>query len=195
MRSEVTAATVRDLAPDAVILSTGSAPHMPPVEAGEGASIVHASDILAGRAETGARVVVYDWLADWIGAGIAEKLAREGAHVRLAVNGLSACANIQNYVRDDAMARLHRLGVEVIPYMRLYGFDGAAAYFLHTAAQEPVTMEEVDTVVLACPNRPLDALANELEGAVPELHVIGDALSPRTAEEAVYEGLKAGAAV
>ena len=38
-------------------------------------------------------------------------------------------------------------------------------------------------------------LAEEVLGLVPEVHVIGDALSPRTAEEAVYEGLKAGCAV
>ena len=53
-----------------------------------------------GQAKTGASVVIYDWLADWIGAGIAEKLAQDGAHVRLAVNGICPAANIQNYVRD-----------------------------------------------------------------------------------------------
>jgi len=35
-------------------------------------------------------------------------------------------------------------------------------------------------------------LFNSLEGDATEIHVIGDALSPRTAEEAVLEGLKVG---
>ena len=190
-RSEVTPDVVREEAPDALIVACGSEIRTPPIEAGEGVSVVHAADILAGRASTGARVVVYDWLADWVGSGIAEKLAGEGAHVRLAVNGFCAMANIQNYVRDDAIARLHRLGVEVLPFMRLYGCEGGTAYFLHTTAQEPVVLEDVDTVVLACPNAPVDPLSEALRGEVPEIHVIGDALSARTAEEAVYEGLKA----
>ena len=151
-------------------------------------------DILQGAA-TGARVVIYDWLADWIGAGIAEKLASEGAHVRLAVNGVCAAINIQNYIRDEINARLFKLGVEVLPWMRLYGADGGTAYFIHTAARQPVVLENVDTLVLACPNAPVDELAADVRAFGLELHLIGDCLSPRTAEEAVYEGLKAGMAV
>jgi hypothetical protein len=79
--------------------------------------------------------------------------------------------------------------------MRLYGVDGETAYFLHTPSQEPVILEEVDTLVLACPNAPLDGLVEELRPLVPELHIVGDCLAPRTAEEAVFEGMKAGFAV
>ena len=85
---------------------------MPPLEAGSGIDIVHASEILDGSKSSGNRVVIYDWLADWIGAGIAERLAQDGAQVRLAVNGICAAASIQNYIRDETNARLFRLGVE-----------------------------------------------------------------------------------
>ncbi|MEZ5773933.1 MAG: hypothetical protein R3D33_04290 [Hyphomicrobiaceae bacterium] len=179
--------------PEVVILATGSRLSRPAIEAEPDAAIVHAADILAGSARTGKRVVVYDWLADWTGAGIAERLAGEGAHVRLAVNGLGAAFNIQNYIRDEYAAKLHALGVEVHPYMRLYGFDGETAYFLHTAAQTPVEMADVDTVVLVAPNEPEDALAAEVRRLGIPVHLVGDCLAPRTAEEAVYEGLKAAA--
>ena len=59
----------------------------------------------------------------------------------------------------------------------------------------PVVLEDVDTVVLACPNEPNDELAEELRPLVGELHLIGDCLAPRTAEEAVFEGLKVAAAL
>jgi NADPH-dependent 2,4-dienoyl-CoA reductase/sulfur reductase-like enzyme len=193
-KSEITAQRIAEHQPEAIILATGSAPHRPPIE-GEARKFVHAADVLAGTAVTGPRVVVYDWLADWIGAGVAEKLAREGAHVQLAVNGICAAANIQNYIRDETNARLFDLGVEVLPWMRLYGAEGRAAYFLHTAAQKPVVLEDVDTVVLACPNRPADDLAPVIRDFGIELYLIGDCLNPRTAEEAVYEGLKAGLAI
>jgi 2,4-dienoyl-CoA reductase-like NADH-dependent reductase (Old Yellow Enzyme family) len=193
--SHVTAEKVRAEKPDAVILATGSVPHKPLFEGSGSSNVVHAADVFTGRAKTGSNVVIYDWLADWVGSGVAEKLAGEGAYVRLAVNGLCPAANIQNYVRDVFIARLHKLGVTVLPMMRLYGVDDRTAFFLHTAAQEPVTLEDVDTIVLACPNAPLDALAHQLRGIVKEVHLAGDCLAPRTAEEAVFEGLKAGFAV
>jgi 2,4-dienoyl-CoA reductase-like NADH-dependent reductase (Old Yellow Enzyme family) len=193
-RSEVTRALLERERPDAVILATGSRPHMPPFE-GEAQQVVHAADILAGRASAGARVVVYDWMGDWTGSGIAERLAGEGAHVRLAVNHHCAAASIQTYVRFETVARLHRLGVEVIPWLRLYGADGRTAYFIHTPSREAVVMEEVDTLVLNTPNLQEDGLAATLLELGIAHHLVGDALSPRTAEEAVYEGMLAGLAV
>jgi 2,4-dienoyl-CoA reductase-like NADH-dependent reductase (Old Yellow Enzyme family) len=194
--SRITADRVLADRPDAVIVAAGSIPRLPPAEGlATAQNVVHAADVFTGAAKTGSRVVIYDWLADWVGAGVAEKLAGEGAFVRLAVNGLSPAVNIQNYVRDVYLARLHKLGVTVLPMMRLYGVDGETAYFLHTPSQEPVILEEVDTLVLACPNAPLDGLVEELRPLVPELHIVGDCLAPRTAEEAVFEGMKAGFAV
>ena len=42
---------------------------------------------------------------------------------------------------------------------------------------------------------PATALEAELGGLGLEIHLIGDCLTPRTAEEAVLEGLRAGVAV
>jgi len=177
--------------PEAVILATGSEARMPRLEQGEGIDVVHAHDVIVGRIRTGKRVVVYDWLADWIGVGIAEKLASEGAAVQLAVNGVCPAASIQNYVRDAAIARLHRLGVTMTPFSRLYGAEARTVYLVHTAAQEAVVIEDVDTLVVCAPNRPRDDLAPALRAMGLPVHVIGDALAPRTAEEAVFEGLHA----
>jgi 2,4-dienoyl-CoA reductase-like NADH-dependent reductase (Old Yellow Enzyme family)/thioredoxin reductase len=193
-RSEVTAEVLAAEKPDAVILATGSRPHLPPME-GEAAQLLQYADVIAGTARTGARVVIYDWHGDWIGAGLAEKLASEGAQVRLAVNAMCVAANIQTYIRFEIVARLHRLGVEVLPWMRLYGADGRTAYFVHTASREAVVLEDVDTLVLSTPNHPCDELVQSLTQMGIEHHLIGDCLTPRTAEEAVYEGMKVGLAV
>jgi len=193
-RSEVTADMLAAERPDAVILATGSRPHLPPIE-GEAAQLLQYTDVIGGTARTGARVVIYDWHGDWIGAGLAEKLASEGAQVRLAVNAMCAAANVQTYIRFEIVARLHRLGVDVLPWMRLYGADGRTAYFVHTASREAVVLEDVDTLVLSTPNHPCDELVQTLTRMSIEHHLIGDCLTPRTAEEAVYEGLKAGLAV
>ncbi|MEZ5926424.1 MAG: FAD-dependent oxidoreductase [Hyphomicrobiaceae bacterium] len=186
----VTADLLRREMPDALVVATGSRLARPPIEADAGAKIFHAADVLAGRAKTGNSVVIYDWLSDWIGLGMAERCAREGARVRLCVNGPMPGAAIQNYIRDYKMGVLFELGVEVVPLMRLYGFDGETAYFQHTAARRPHVIEGVDTIVLACPNAPEDRLAGEAETLGLLVYKAGDCVAARTAEEAVYEGLK-----
>src|SRR5204863_6719714 len=55
--------------PDVVILATGSEARMPRFEQGGGIEIAYAHDVIRGTVKCGKNVVVYDWLADWIGVG------------------------------------------------------------------------------------------------------------------------------
>ena len=64
-----------------------------------------------------------------------------------------------------------------------------------TTSGEAVICEDADTLVLAMGHEPRRDLAEALAGWPGELHQIGDCLAPRTAEEAVLEGLKVGAAL
>ena len=155
----------------------------------DGTHVVEAWQVLQGEVKTGNSVVIADWRCDWIGVGLAEKLARDGCHVRLAVCGTHVGQNLQNYIRDICAGKLHRLGVEVIPYARLHGADGDTAYFHHMAGGGPIICEGMDTLVLALGHQPEIALEESLRGRDLEIHLVGDCLSPRTAEEAVYEGL------
>jgi 2,4-dienoyl-CoA reductase-like NADH-dependent reductase (Old Yellow Enzyme family) len=182
-------------APDAVILATGATAHWPEIEGADEAHVVDAWQVLAGEANVGGSVVVADWACDWIGLGLAEKLARDGCHVRLAVTGLIAGERVPPYVRDSWNAILHTLGVEVIPYAKLFGVDTDTVYMRHTASGEPIVFEAVDTLVLAQGHESRDELSETLAGLAIETHLIGDCLSPRTAEEAVLEGLKVAAAI
>ena len=189
-RTDVTKALMSDEHPDCIILATGGIPRLPPMPGGGESRLIHAHDVITGKAKTGGRVVVYDWMANWIGVGVAEKLAAEGAYVRLAVNGPCAAFSIQNYTRDAAISRLFKLGVETIPFMRLFGIEDRTVYFVHTPSQEILILEDVDTVVAVYPGEPNDRLATASRQIGIPTYLIGDALAPRTAEEAVFEGLK-----
>jgi 2,4-dienoyl-CoA reductase-like NADH-dependent reductase (Old Yellow Enzyme family) len=186
---------VEALAPDALIVATGAAPYLPEIEGREEAHLVDAWSVLKAEANPGSRVLVADWRCDWIGMGLAEKLALDGRHVRLAVNGTHAGQNIQMYLRDLWAAKLHRLGVEVIPYARLYGADKDTAYLTHIVSKAPIICEQVDTVVLALGHQSETSLADALAGLDIPIQLAGDCLSPRSAEEAIYEGMLAGRAV
>ena len=191
----VDAALVEKEAPDAVVVATGARPRWPEIEGVEHAHVVDAWQVLKGEVNVGSSVVVADWRSDWVGLGLAEKLARDGCRVRLAVNGLMAGQNLPFYVRDSWVGILHTLGVEIVPYARLFGADADTVYMQHTASGEPVIFDEVDTLVLAQGHEPVDTLADELAGLDVEVRMAGDCLAPRTAEEAVFEGLKVGTAL
>lgn len=182
--------------PVAVIVATGAIPLAPRnADLSEDAHVVDAWAVLRDQVNVGTSVVVADWRSDWIGMGLAQLLAENGCHVRLAVNGLHAGELMPWYVRDMAAAKLHALGVETIPYVRLYGADADTVYLQHTSGGDPILIEDVDTLVLSQGHEPQCALLNALEEHGTQVIGIGDCLAPRTAEEAVFEGLKAGWAV
>jgi hypothetical protein len=188
---QVDRALVEGMDPDAVIVATGARPRWPRnIEIGDAAHVVDAWQVLRQEVNPGASVVVADWRCDWIGLGVAELLAESGCRVRLAVNGLHAGEMIQTYVRDMMVARCHRLGVEIIPYAKLYGADADTVYLQHSASGEAMLIEGVDTLVLAQGSQSEDGLLGELEGYGGIVRPIGDCLSPRTAEEAVLDGLR-----
>ena len=179
--------------PDAVIIATGALPFHPEIETGiEISDDVHAVDawqVLRGEAKAGSNVVIADWRCDWIGLGVAEKLAREGSTVRLCIEGETLGQNLQLYLRTHWAGVMHKLGVQIIPYARFYGADGDTVYFHHNASGEAIICERVDTLVIAQGHKPNTTLEEEIQGLAIETHLVGDCLSPRSAEEAVYEGL------
>lgn len=174
--------------PDLVIAATGATPYWPTFERDGQMQVVDAWQVLRNQAPLGRSVLVVDWRSDWIGPGIAERLVREGHQVQLAVNGTHCGENLPLYVRDQMAGELHRLGIAITPYARLYGCDDNTVYLLHTASGEPMIFEGIDTLVLCLGHQPQDTLGEELAGLV-EVRRVGDCLAPRTVEEAIHDGL------
>ena len=161
--NELDANAIADLAPDTVILATGAGPYLPDLDIDQGSCVTY-EQMLRGEGEIGNSVLVADWRADWIGIGIAEKLAAEGCRVRLCVNGYTPGQTIQQYVRDTSVGRLHKLGVEWISYLRLFGADGDSVYFQHTTSGEAVVCEGVDTLVTCLGHERVAELEAEVDG-------------------------------
>jgi len=165
------------------------------IEGREGAHVVDAWQVLKGEETPGASVVITDLRSDWIGIGLAEKLASEGRRVRYFTSGPIVGHSLQSYLRDQWIAQLQAFAVETTTYARLVGVDATTAYFQRTVSDAVFEVQDVDTVVLALGNQREAALETELTGFVGDLRVIGDCVAPRTAEEAVFEGLQAGSAI
>jgi 2,4-dienoyl-CoA reductase-like NADH-dependent reductase (Old Yellow Enzyme family) len=192
---EIDLAEVRRQAPDAVILATGAGVYWPQLEMLERESTFSYEQVLYESVTLGNSVIVADWRGDWIGLGIAEKLARDGCRVRLLVNGPLAGENLQVYTRNHYVGRLYRLGVDIVPHARLYGSDDGTVYFQNTLTDEAMIFEGIDSLVLSLGQRANNSLQRELQESGIESLSIGDCLLPRTAEEAIYEGLTVARAI
>ena len=185
----VTEALVLEQAPDVVVVATGSRSRAPSFEGADRANVVDPWQVITGEAKTGGSVLIADWACDWVGLGLAEKLAREGCHVRLCATGMVPGELIPQGVRGNWIGELHKLGVEIVPYARLFGADEDTVYLQHVISEQPIIYEGVETLIPCIPQQSDTELAQGLVSTAVATLSIGDCLSPRTAEEAIYEGL------
>ena len=192
LSTEVDCELIKRISPDTIIIATGATPRWPEFEGRDDMHVVDAWQVLNKQVDVGSSVVVADWSADWIGIGISETLAKNGHSVSLAVNGYMPGEAIQSYVRDTGVGRLHDLGVEMIPYVNLYGADEDTVYLRHAMSREPIVRNDVDTLVLCQGHSSVNSLEIDVQSLGLEMRLVGDCLAPRTAEEAVLEGFRAG---
>ncbi|QNQ64477.1 FAD-dependent oxidoreductase (plasmid) [Brucella sp. 6810] len=181
--------------PEAIIFATGAVPYIPHLETDDSIDVMTAWDVLEKRKQPHGNVVVADWKSDWIGAGLAQKLTSEGHYVRMAVNAPTFGEALPLYVRDTLAATMHRMQIPVTLYARVFGTDQRSAYFQHTTSGEPIVFEDVDTMILSTGHKPQPDFIDMINNLEIPYQIIGDALAPRTAEEAVFEGMCAGDAI
>jgi NADPH-dependent 2,4-dienoyl-CoA reductase/sulfur reductase-like enzyme len=185
----VTADELVDFGPDAVVVATGGTPLIPDIPGIHDANVVTGFDVLRG-ASVGAQALVVGGLDNHIGPpSIAEFLIDTGARVELISEHLDFANGAEDGTRLPLMQRLVRKGVTVSMLHQLVGVAQGAARVVHSFSGTERVIADV-SVVLVCGLLPNDALAHELRGRVPEVHLIGDALAPRRMMHATLEGAR-----
>jgi NADPH-dependent 2,4-dienoyl-CoA reductase/sulfur reductase-like enzyme len=184
-------------APDAVIVATGSMPRMDgiqstnPGEAVDGfdrPNVLSSIDLLThGRNRIGKTAVVVDDVGHYEAVGVAEYLIEGGA----AVSYLSTQAAFAPKVETALMTEpaLERMGDRLRVYTRhrltRAGEEEAVIAPTYSSAEARIPAE---TVVFVSANRPSRELFDDLRERVAEVHVVGDANSPRFLQTAIREG-------
>jgi hypothetical protein len=131
-------------------------------------------------------VLVADWGGGWDGLDAAERLAAAGRDVTLACAGLVPGETLHQYQRNLYLSRLDESGVAILHHHEL-ALDGGSLALRHVFSGARRALPDAATLVLAQGRVPVDALWTELESH-PAATRVGDALGPRTLEEAVLEG-------
>ncbi|MBI2909030.1 MAG: FAD-dependent oxidoreductase [Chloroflexi bacterium] len=184
--AEATADLVKSLRPEAVVMATGATPLTPDIRGIDRPSVVQALDVIAGRAQVGARVLVAGGRER--GMEVADLLASQGKKVFLATRSQLG----RGVIREIFLTLRERLVEKGVPFFEnapLYEVGEKGVYLAHN--KELIHLP-VDTVVLALGSKPENRLAEELQGLVLELYSIGDCVEPRDARDAVVEGAEVG---
>ncbi|RKN12466.1 FAD-dependent oxidoreductase [Streptomyces radicis] len=182
---------------DAVLVATGSLPRRRELPGGPRVfDLAEAVGELAGGgpAPTGSVVLVRDDVGGWPAASLTERLARRGATVHLVTPLAGLFPRITTYSRLGLLQRLSELDVKVHLMRAVVDASGDRVTLRDTLAGDTEDLTGVTAVVDAGLPSADDRLYRALDGVrgAPPVHVVGDANSPRTALEAVYEGRMAG---
>jgi 2,4-dienoyl-CoA reductase-like NADH-dependent reductase (Old Yellow Enzyme family)/thioredoxin reductase len=190
LETEATAAVVLAERPDAVVVATGARPRALAVPTAPEAHVVSAEDVLLERATPGPRCLVIDDHGHMPGPSAAEALADRGARVAIASRFFTVGEDIDPRLKVSVYTRLDRKGVTLTPLAEVREIGAGWVRLAHSLTGREWTVE-ADTVVTALGGRAQDALARALEGQTVEVHLVGDALAPRTLHDALLTATRA----
>lgn len=184
LNTEATPEQVKALKPDALIVAVGSKWSQPFT----GDVVCTGQEILLEERHPGNNVVI-------VGAGA------NGAELALDVaamhNKKSTIVEMQELVMGDMEMThkavladlLEKQGIDILTGVSVKEVGNGVVHCQDRAGEERVL--EADTVALCTGLSPRKSLADSFQGLAPQVHCIGDCVSPRKVYQAVHEGYQA----
>ena len=186
MHTEVTPAMVAEAKPDAVIVATGSNPLVLPIPGINDTGVIHAGDLLDGKASVGKKVLVVG--GGMVGCEVADFLGELGHEVSV--------IELRDQLGPDVIPEHRKFLMKDFEAYKVQGVTGAkVAQFFTDGVSYTLAdgtegrLEGFDNVVLAMGYRNNDTISEEIKKIVAETYVIGDAVKARKALDATAEGL------
>lgn len=203
LNSFLEADEIRAIAPDRVVLATGSLPdedatqrwlpHLGPLPGRERGHVVAPEEVMRREARLGPRVIVFDEGGAMRGLGTAWHLAEEGHEVTLVTPDPMVGAELARTSADIPIrARLAQLGVRMLTEHGIARWHDQGARLRNLLTGDEFDHPASD-LVMATTNRAFDPVSAELADLAPV--ILGDAQAPRQAPYAFYEGRACGLAL
>jgi 2,4-dienoyl-CoA reductase-like NADH-dependent reductase (Old Yellow Enzyme family)/thioredoxin reductase len=201
--THVTPDLVRELGVTKVIVATGSRPRADGFQvaaprAVPGADLPHVVnswDVLADPPAV-AEAVVFDDVGHYEAIGVAEALLDAGAHVTFLTRMASLAPLLEGPRTVNAIkSRWVDRNVTVVHDVRVDRIDTEKVTISSVYGSGQGRHISAELVVMVCHNESQHGLADELRAQGIEVHLVGDALTPRFLQVAIAEGHRVGAAV
>ena len=181
-----TAMRIKEYQPEAVVLATGSVPIIPEECQGK-ATIVTALEVLGGQKTVREKVVVVG--GGMVGCEVAEFLAKRYKDITILEMLQEIGSDIGPSIRANILKRIKSTGIKLEAGIKIMEITETGVRGLRKGQSE---FFNAGTIVIAVGMKSERQLIGELEGVVPEIHLIGDCIEPRRIREAISDGYSAG---
>jgi|688.fasta_scaffold08431_17 2,4-dienoyl-CoA reductase-like NADH-dependent reductase (Old Yellow Enzyme family)/thioredoxin reductase len=180
---------------DEIIVATGA--NFEARNFGSGVPVIAADvaikELANKKSEIKEEIVIVDDQGTWIAASIAEQLASNGYRIHVVSPTASLFSQITTYSKLALIPRLKSLGVLMYLASEVT-VEGKNCVITNTLNGEKTEVSQTSMVIDCGPRLANDVLYQQAPLAQSgRIHVIGDALSPRTVAEATFEGHAIGA--
>ena len=192
-----TAATpelIRQLAPEAAIVATGSTPLVLPIPGLADCGYINAEDMLTGKQNRGKKVLIVG--GGMVGAEAAEHLAERGHQCDIVEMKPVVGEDIMPEPRKYIMASLEHHKVGQITNAKVSQFFTDGVRYTSTVDGTEGELRGYDNIVLAMGYRSTNPLEEPLKALVPQVFVIGEARqAPGNSMIATGDALNAALAI
>ena len=191
--AEATEESLKALAPEAIILATGSTPLVLPIPGLADCGYVTAQDMLEGKAPMGRKVLVVG--GGMIGCEAAEFLGERGHRVAVVEMREDIAADVRPEHRRCLLKNLRESQVLVRTGARVERFYPDGVDYVLADGTEG-SLRGYDSVVLAMGTRSREELRERIAAFVPQVLVVGEAASaPGNAVRATGDALDAALSI
>jgi 2,4-dienoyl-CoA reductase-like NADH-dependent reductase (Old Yellow Enzyme family)/thioredoxin reductase len=194
---EIKAGDIAGLGADAIVLATGAEP-LPAVLPGAAQSpieVVTPHALVRESRGKGRAAVLWDRAGGIIGTGAMDALIDQGCRVHVVTPNFSVAEDLDVVRRVPLYERLLSAGAVFMPNCDVVALDSQSVVIRDVYSQRETRIGPVELLVAWTGSRAIDGLRAAIDAAGIELHLIGDAVAPRTGDIAFAEGAMAARSI
>ncbi len=184
---EATLESVKGFAPEVVIIATGSKETFLNIPGTENNNLLGVKQAFLKADDMGWNVAIIGGGPE--GCELADFLASKGKNVTIIEMKRMLGMGLVGHPRYHVGERLKKAGVKIHLSAKVVEV-GKDSVVISRRQQSNETLNGFDAIVMASEHEPENALVEPLKKIVKDVYVVGDALQPRTALEAIAEGTK-----
>ncbi|MBT8339699.1 MAG: FAD-dependent oxidoreductase, partial [Desulfatitalea sp.] len=195
----VTEEMIKQMAPECLVVATGSVPRTITAPVVETPIPGHDSDTVMTFFEAyedpkavGDNVLIFDRLGRVWGLSTALFFAEMGKQVEIVTQLPHAGMNAGATYIPLQYSRLFGKGVKMTPHSELKQIDGDTVTLINVFNGQEETRGGFDTIIPILAQQAVDSLFRQAYKSIDDIHLIGDAAAPRNLMEAIHGGFHLG---
>ena len=177
---EATVDSIKQEAPDAVIIAAGVSSKYPDIPGVENPNVMTAHDVLGGKEISGEKAVIIG--GGYTGCETAKYLVEKGFTVTVLRRGPRIGVEAGWSIRRLLLEEMRELGIGLMPNVEYKDFSPDGVNIVQDGEEKRLP---ADIVVLATGVTPNDSLYHALQGTIGEVYNVGDSKEPGDVHDAI----------